>query len=445
MLVRRASVLAATTAVVFPTSDNPLATAGFWVARLTALKVMASYLGLLVWPASLSCDYSYSQIPLFSGRAADYAALAVVLLVIVAAVAMHRYCRIVFFFGGFAALTFLPTSNLIFPIGTVMAERFLYLPAIAAAVALVVAVQALATRLNRPKLVTTSLSILVALLAGRTWARNVDWQDDVSLMSSAVAASPNSFKTHIARAAALAEASPSPASLGRAVTEARRGLVILETLPVAERPPYPYYKAGEILLAAGDARAAMDTFARCNEIVQTIHRDQVARAAARGQRPPGIDFARQSELDRGISQAALRLGDTSRALAAARRAVDTNPTHPDGFRRLSAALAASGQDDDAAIALVEGVLATEDMTLRQDLTEFYRSDHDHSGCAVRQGPDGAVLNPEYPAVHAHACAAVAEALRMYVRVGLPDVARRMKQSAAEGSGCPTAPLDAILQ
>ena len=36
-----------------------------------------------------------------------------------------------------AAATFLPMSNLLFPIGTIMAERFLYLPAIAAAAAVV--------------------------------------------------------------------------------------------------------------------------------------------------------------------------------------------------------------------------------------------------------------------------------------------------------------------
>ena len=35
------------------------------------------------------------------------------------------------FLGGAAMLVFLPTSNLLFPLGTIMAERFLYLPSIA--------------------------------------------------------------------------------------------------------------------------------------------------------------------------------------------------------------------------------------------------------------------------------------------------------------------------
>ena len=62
----------------FPYWDNPLVDAGFWTARLTALKIVAKYLALLFWPARLSCDYSYAQIPLASGAAADWLAWLVV-------------------------------------------------------------------------------------------------------------------------------------------------------------------------------------------------------------------------------------------------------------------------------------------------------------------------------------------------------------------------------
>ena len=46
--------------------DNPIAISGFWTGRMTALKVFSYYLALIFWPASLSCDYSHHQIPLFS-------------------------------------------------------------------------------------------------------------------------------------------------------------------------------------------------------------------------------------------------------------------------------------------------------------------------------------------------------------------------------------------
>ena len=48
--------------------DNPLMSAGFWTARLTAIKVIGKYLWLFVWPARLSADYSYNAVPLLAGN-----------------------------------------------------------------------------------------------------------------------------------------------------------------------------------------------------------------------------------------------------------------------------------------------------------------------------------------------------------------------------------------
>jgi hypothetical protein len=49
--------------------DNPLMSAGFWTARLTAIKVIGKYLWLFVWPARLSADYSYNAVPRSAGTA----------------------------------------------------------------------------------------------------------------------------------------------------------------------------------------------------------------------------------------------------------------------------------------------------------------------------------------------------------------------------------------
>src|ERR1019366_1100031 len=72
MLYQRAAVLWSSTATTFPFYDNPIVGAGFVTGRLTALKVMGKYVALLFWPARLSCDYSWAQIPLADGSAADW-------------------------------------------------------------------------------------------------------------------------------------------------------------------------------------------------------------------------------------------------------------------------------------------------------------------------------------------------------------------------------------
>src|ERR1700733_7279990 len=174
MWYARSVVMAGTNPPEFPFVDNPLVAADFWTARLTALKVMARYLGLLVWPAKLSADYSYAEIPLVSGSLSDWIAW-VSLAAAVAALIVFRRNRAIVFVAGFAALTLLPTANLLFPIGAIMAERFLYLPAIALSVCVVMALYALPARVA-----ALALCLIAAAFAIRTWVRNADWQDDLA-------------------------------------------------------------------------------------------------------------------------------------------------------------------------------------------------------------------------------------------------------------------------
>ena len=74
MLYQRSAVLWSAPAAIFPFYDNPIVGAGFVAGRLTALQVMGKYVALLVWPARLSSDYSWAQIPPVGGGATDWLA-----------------------------------------------------------------------------------------------------------------------------------------------------------------------------------------------------------------------------------------------------------------------------------------------------------------------------------------------------------------------------------
>ena len=157
-------------------SDNPLYRIDFWTARFTAVKVIGKYLWLLVWPNSLSCDYSYNQIPLVTWRFDNWEdmkaliALAACLGAAVVALWCYRRQEAVLFFVAFFFVTLSPTSNLVIPIGTIMAERFMYLPSIGFAGCLVVAVYAICRRLpaamQDPRIAPAVLSIVCVALAG---------------------------------------------------------------------------------------------------------------------------------------------------------------------------------------------------------------------------------------------------------------------------------------
>jgi len=212
--------------MVIPFADNPLVNAGFWTARLTAVKVIVKFLWLFLWPARLSADYSYNAVPLSGwGDVPALAALAVcvaaALLVLNLAMRLGPKGKAVLFFLAFFAVAIAPTSNLIILIGSIMAERFLYLPSIGLAGCIVAAICALRPRTARHAWVALGLICLVP--AARTYARNFDWKDELSLWSSAVEICPGSAKAHYNFGKALETV---PGRLPDAIAEYRESLRI---------------------------------------------------------------------------------------------------------------------------------------------------------------------------------------------------------------------------
>ena len=184
-------------------TENPLVGAGFWTARITAVKVIGMFLWLFLWPARLSADYTFNAVPLFGWRLSNWrdaqalAALAVclgaALLATWLAVKRRGAEKPLLFFLAFFFVAILPTSNLIVLIGSIMAERFLYLPAVGLAGCVVAAIYGLG---RARRVARAALAVVTLALAARTYARNWDWQDDASLWTSAVEARPKSARPH---------------------------------------------------------------------------------------------------------------------------------------------------------------------------------------------------------------------------------------------------------
>ncbi len=213
--------------MVVPFIDNPLVGAGFWTARLTAVKVAGKFLWLFLWPSNLSADYSYNAVPLFGWRLTDWGdikalvALVVFLAAVSLAVRYRRTSKPLFFFLFFFLITLSPSSNLVILAGSIMAERFVYLPYVGLAGCLVTVIRAVSSRLALNRALTlrwanVSMWLACAAFAGRTYARNFDWRDELSLWTSAVSASPESAKSHLNLGHALARI---PGRLPEAIAE----------------------------------------------------------------------------------------------------------------------------------------------------------------------------------------------------------------------------------
>ena len=190
--------------MVVPFAENPLIGAGFWTPRMTAVKVVGKFLWLFIWPARLTADYSFHAVPLFGWRPWEWEdakavlALAATAGLILVAVRFRRRNRPLFFLLGFFLVALAPVSNLVIPIGSIMAERFLYLPSVGLAGCAVVVAGEIARRagLRWTGLKWVALGLACLGFGLRTYARNFDWRDDESLWTSAITAYPEAARPY---------------------------------------------------------------------------------------------------------------------------------------------------------------------------------------------------------------------------------------------------------
>jgi hypothetical protein len=449
MLYQRATVLAASLPAELPFTDNPIVAASFWIGRLTAVKVIARYLWLSVWPAKLSVDYSYSEIPLARGTASDWACWLVVLCALVLIGLAYRWNRTAFFFACFAAVTFFPMSNLPFPIGTIMAERFLYLPSIGVVVCLVLAIYNVSRRFGAKRIAPVAMCVIIACFAIRTWQRNADWQDERSIITAGLEVSPNSYKLHREMAGLLFGSERTPEKIRRGEEEAEKSVALLDSLPDAQNTPEPFCLAGAYDFlqaefpppASGDSaglspsaiaayQKGIALIERCASIDRTVHAVYLAKLKPGMLAPEGDP---QPHLM--LSGAFLRLNEPDKAVAAARDALRLYPRSAAGYLQVANVFMRKGLRDDAANALTTGLLLTSGSGLARAWTTLYRDAPDASHCNVIQTATGETINPQCVPFRQRVCAIAAGVLTVRMRLGRSDVAEKQHVEFEQKYGC----------
>ncbi len=362
MLWKRWAVLAASPPAEFPFTDNPIAGADWWTGRLTAIKVIARYLWLTIWPADLSCDYSFGQIQLARGSATDWFAWVIVLVVAIAVILVLRWSRTAFFLACFAFLNFVPASNLFFPIGTIMADRLLYLPSLGLLACLVLTLYAVAEKPKIAMLAPAVLGVIVSGFAVRTWVRNQDWQSELALASHDVRVSPRSYKLHQLLAVSLFESDPANSNIDQVIEEQGKSVALLDPLPPVLSRPDSYRQAGYYHLLKGDLEHERDesrSIADYRSALQAIERciaiDQASRGTYLARTNGGQVALRQGDAQAYLllSLAYVRLGDADKSYVAINEARTLDPLNPQIYRQLSAVLAQQGRDDQAEVALMQ--------------------------------------------------------------------------------------------
>ena len=218
--------------------DNPLIGESLLQRLPTALAIQGRYLMRAFVPTTLSADYSFNQIPVIRSwpDAAVLVSVAVLAGSVAAVVLLWRNHRcmavgILFYFG-----TLFPVSNLLVVVGTIMADRLLYLPLAGLCICLGAGGHALLESLRARHReaawfgVWCAVGIVAITCVALTFRRTPVWRDQYSLWTRTAETSPNSVKALVNLASALDGRYPAHEDLDRAIEVGERAVQIVEDL-----------------------------------------------------------------------------------------------------------------------------------------------------------------------------------------------------------------------
>jgi tetratricopeptide (TPR) repeat protein len=175
--------------------DNPLAYVPVMPRLATALVILRQYVSALVIPLRLSADYSFNAIPIVTSEL-DPRFLVAAALFAVLALALALTARRspgIALAAAFAVVPLALTANVLFPIGTIKAERLLYLPSFGWCL---LCGWFIVQKPPPRRRWLIAVALVTAAYASRTWARNWDWHDNFTLFAATVESSPGSAKAH---------------------------------------------------------------------------------------------------------------------------------------------------------------------------------------------------------------------------------------------------------
>lgn len=208
----------------------------------TPLAVFGKAAGLLVWPKSLSWDYSYAAIDsVRTGRDPRlWGGIAALLLSLGALVVSWRRRRLAFAAIGTTLATYSVVSNTVVPIGSVFAERYLYLPS--AGFCMLVgmwsgaAIRTLPVAARRWHSTLAAVGLIAVAAIGicysaRTVRRNLDFRSETILNANDLRANPDSSRLWAAVAGNALDAGDYEA----AIRHATRATEIYPESPTAWR------------------------------------------------------------------------------------------------------------------------------------------------------------------------------------------------------------------
>jgi tetratricopeptide (TPR) repeat protein len=348
--------------------NNPFLNATAAEQYATIFLTLIYYLKLSFFPHPLTHDYYPNQIPIVGW---DDGLVILSLIVHVAILGFGVFGLLKRNIWGFIIFTYLGGlvlySNLLFPIGTFMNERFLYVPTIAISVM----VAWLIFRIKALKVGLGVTSLLVLLYSFKTIDRNFAWETDETLALIDIEVSSESAKCNMAAGMAKIDLSKEEKS------ESQKKVMLLDGLKYLKRsleiyPTYfpPMILSGNAYSMLKEYRTAYEFYENClimspghNHALQNL--EYVAQeATANGQfeiaRDAMLLYLKHKENSADINE---KLGElygknlqqVEKGLPYLIRANELNPNEDGIVQKIGVSYAMSGNNKEAIKWFKEGV------------------------------------------------------------------------------------------
>lgn len=191
--------------------NNPFLHASFAEKYATISYTLGLYIKLLIFPHPLTFDYYPKQIPIINW----YNIKAIIPLVFYIFILIYSFLKIkskniVSYSILYFLITFSIVSNIVFPVGTFMNERFMFMPSIAfclltAYFLFYLFPKYISNNKFAAKFSPLLLIVILFLYSFKTIDRNKAWKNDFTLFTTDVKTSTNSAKSNCSAGGKLIE------------------------------------------------------------------------------------------------------------------------------------------------------------------------------------------------------------------------------------------------
>lgn len=183
----------------------------FGIKYGTVLYTFLRYYALMLFPKTLTHDYYFHQVP-YLGFDSGWVWFSIAITLGAVAYSLMNLKKkniaaygILFFF-----ITFSVASNVLFTVGILMNERFIYMSSLGICILFAYAFILAKDRCKiSPNIILGALIVALSLYSAKTFSRNYDWKDSFTLFRRDALNSPNSAKVQTSVGGDLTKAADS--------------------------------------------------------------------------------------------------------------------------------------------------------------------------------------------------------------------------------------------